>query len=495
MMTAAAVLCSAFLTGAGAMAAGTGAPATARAAAASGTWGTAAEVPGSNMLNKGGQDGIGSVSCAAAGDCVAGGSYTAGFHGNSPVVQVFVASQTHGKWGRSEEVPGIAALNTSGKAKINSVSCPAVGDCTAGGSYGDGPDHQQAFIVSETGGTWGSAEEVPGTAALDTGSPGAAVVSVSCPAAGDCTAGGYYSDSAGHEQAFVVSETGGIWGAAAEVPGSAALNAAGYAQINSVSCPAVGDCSAGGYYATSSTDGIPVVQALVVSETGGIWGKAKKVPGTGTLNHGGYATINSVSCASAGNCSAGGEYTDSTPATQAFVVNETGGIWGTAAEVPGIAALNQRKLAQINSVSCAAPGDCSAGGFYQDASFNNQAFVVNQTGGTWGTAEEVPGTAALNTGTPGAATASVSCAPAAVGSCSAGGYYSNASNIQQAFVVSETGGTWGTAEEVPGTAALNAGTKGAATASVSCTSAVNCTAGGQYTNANSAVEVFVVSET
>jgi hypothetical protein len=38
---------------------------------------------------------------------------------------------------------------------------------------------------------------------------------------------------------------------------------------------------------------------------------------------GGYAAIGSVSCASAGNCSAGGSYTDSAENGQAFVVGET----------------------------------------------------------------------------------------------------------------------------------------------------------------------------
>ena len=56
--------------------------------------------------------------------------------------------------------------------------------------------------------------------------------------------------------------------------------------------------------------------------SGGTWGTAKEVPGTATLNQGGYATIASVSCASAGNCSAGGVYKDGSGGTQAFVVSK-----------------------------------------------------------------------------------------------------------------------------------------------------------------------------
>ena len=35
------------------------------------------------------------------------------------------------------EVPGTAALNTGGYAELDSVSCGAVGECAAGGTYTD----------------------------------------------------------------------------------------------------------------------------------------------------------------------------------------------------------------------------------------------------------------------------------------------------------------------------------------------------------------------
>jgi hypothetical protein len=65
------------------------------------------------------------------------------------------------------------------------------------------------------------------------------------------------------------------------------------------------------------------MQAFVVSETGGKWGKAIEVPGTAALNQGGLAAVNSVSCATAGNCSAGGQYTTASGAEEVFVVSET----------------------------------------------------------------------------------------------------------------------------------------------------------------------------
>jgi hypothetical protein len=116
-----------------------------------------------------------------------------------------------------------------------------------------------------------------------------------------------------------------------------------------------------------------------LAASGGTWGKAKEVPGTAALNAGGSAKIKSVSCGSAGNCGAGGYYTDSSGHQQAFVVSQVSGKWGQAKEVPGTALLNAGGQAAINSVSCASAGNCSAGGFYTDNSEHQQAFVVSQT--------------------------------------------------------------------------------------------------------------------
>jgi hypothetical protein len=81
-----------------------------------------------------------------------------------------------------------------------------------------------------------------------------------------------------------------------------------------------------------------------------------------------------VSCASAGNCSAGGLGDG-----QLFVVNETNGTWGGAEQIPGFAALNQGGQAELFSMSCASAGNCSTGGSYTDSSKLMQAFVVNET--------------------------------------------------------------------------------------------------------------------
>ena len=426
---------------------------------------------------------VGSISCGAAGECAAGGFYRQGNRRKA-----FVVSETNGSWGKAIEVPGTATLNKGGHAEVDSVSCPAAGECAAGGYYTDGSSHQQAFVVTETNGSWGNAIEVPGTATLNAGAfagHGAAVDSVSCAAAGECAAGGHYTDGSENGQAFVVTETDGIWGNAIEVPGTATLNADGIAGVKSVSCAAAGECAAGGGY----TDGSGNAQAFVVDETDGSWRNAVEVPGTATLNTGGLAGVGSISCAAAGDCAAGGHY-EARYSQQAFVVSETNGSWETAIEVPGTATLNKgggdgNNGAETVSISCAAPGDCAAGGLYTDGGGNQQAFVVDESNGSWGNAIKVPGTASLNPGGT-AGVDSISCA--AVGDCAAGGYstggYNSAYNAQ-AFVVGELNGIWGTALKVPGAATLNTGGfdgEGAAVNSISCAASGECAAGGYYTS-------------
>ena len=449
---------------------------------AAGSWGVAVKVPGTATLNRGGNAALNSVSCAAAGNCAAGGRYKDG----SGHFQAFVVSETNGSWGQASKVPGTATLNSGGNAVVNSVSCGAVGDCAAGGRYKDGSGHFQAFVVSQTNGVWGHAINVPGMATLNKGI--AEVNSVSCGAPGDCAAGGRYSTTPGgvqHYQAFVVSETNGTWGNAVKVPGTATLNH-GNANVNSISCATAGNCAAGGYYKEAPG----VYRPFVVGETNGSWGVAVEVPGMATLNHGGFAEVNSVSCGAAGDCAAGGMYTGVALSRQAFVVSETNGVWSSAIRVPGMAKLNTAGWDGVYSVSCGVAGNCAAGGAYRDHSGydHDQAFVVRETNGVWGQAINVPGLATLNKGS--ASLYSVSCD--AAGDCAAGGKYENGSGHQQAFVVREANGNWGIAVKVPGTATLNSGGD-AAVYSVSCAAARKCAAGGYYRDGSQHTQAFVVS--
>ena len=468
--------CLATLTGVGAAATRTR-PLAGAHVVSGGTWGSARELPGLATLDVGSGAEVESLSCASAGSCAVGGSYA----DSSGTLQAFVASKAGGTWGNAEEVPGTAALNQR-HAGLAAVSCASAGNCSAGGFYLDSTG-QQAFVVDETNGTWRNAQEVPGTAALNLGE-NAELTSVSCASAGNCSADGTYTDQFQAIQEFVVNEKNGVWGNAEEVLAQSALGPGGPGNLSDVSCGSAGNCATGGVFYPAS--GPP--QAIVVTEKHGTWGAAKEVPGSRALNQGGSAAVNSVSCASAGNCSAGGFYLDGSQHLHAFTAEETSGTWGTAQEVPGSAALNTGGSAQVTSVSCGSADNCSAIGFYGDSTGSTQMFTVGETGGTWGTAAEIPGAAALNSNNVSAF--SLSCDSA--GDCGVIGSYTTSGGIDHAFVASETSGTWSNVEPVPGMTTLNpAGASQGAL--VSCRSLGHCTATGDYPT-TAGQEVFVVNE-
>ena len=415
------------------------------------TWRTAIEVPGTAALNSGKNVGasVKSVSCASAGNCAAGGSY-ADASGHPQAFVASEANGTWHKAievpGSGSLNTGATAKNLG--ASVDSLSCPSAGNCALGGSYTDASGTTRAFVAGEVNGIWRKAIEVPGTAALSTGATaqflGVSVNSVSCPSAGNCAAVGWYTtDASGTTRAFVASEVNGIWHEAIEVPGTAALSTGALTGATAVSCPAAGTCAAGGFY----TDASGHQQALVASEVNGIWHEAIEVPGTAALNTGatGFrgAWVKSLSCPAAGTCAAGGFYTDASGHEQAFVASEVNGVWHEAIEVPGTAALNTGASADndgagVTSVSCGSAGNCAAGGFYTDASGHQQALVASEANGTWHKAIEVPGSGSLTTGGSGkpvAEVTSVSCPPA--GYCAAGGYYIGGYGIDQAFVTDE----------------------------------------------------------
>ncbi|MDX6481532.1 MAG: trimeric autotransporter adhesin [Gaiellaceae bacterium] len=332
---------------------------------------------------------------------------------------------------------------------------------------------------------WTSAIEVPGTADLNVGGYDGAYANteaVSCATPGNCAAGGYYTNQWRGWEAFVVDETNGTWGTAITVPG-----ATRDAQVTAISCSTPGNCVAGGDF-----QGATGYTAFLASEVDGTWGAAQEPAGLSSLNSGWGASIASISCASPGNCVAGGTYMPDSGSWQTFVVSETNGTWGTAINVPGTVALNAGKDALLSAVSCGTPGNCGAVGTYRDASGYGHAFVVDETNGTWGTAMKVPGATALENGRN-SWMSSISCASA--GNCSAGGFYGSGDDnggLTEPFVVDETDGTWGTATEVGGADSLNY--RDAQLESLSCSTVGNCAAGGWYTDAAGITQIFVVDE-
>jgi hypothetical protein len=405
-------------------------------------------------------------------------------------------------WGRAQAVPGLAALNKGYHASVTAISCWGAGGCVAAGFFTDRDGHSQAFVVRERKGRWGKATEVPGTAALNKGG-NAAVGSVSCARTSVCVAVGTYTDKAGNQRWFTVTERDGRWAAAAPVPQPTLHDAA----ISLVSCAAAGLCLAGGTF----TDASNIPEAWVMTTVNGRWHPALEVPGITALNVGPYVSVDALSCASAGNCVAGGQYSTCATCitgngfapTYPYVVTEAHGRWGTAEEVPGLGTLlSDGADADTTVAACPSAGNCTAAGYYQrfDADQCEEtssprlpsaagplelapdtappppvgcslAFAVNERHGAW-----VPVTHASAFST---FVGPLTC-PAA-GDCVAGGIYQTSPFVDFGMVRSETNDQWAHIVTLAGTQQVN---------SVSCASADYCAAGGT----NSAGSAFVISQ-
>jgi hypothetical protein len=349
-----------------------------------GVWGKAMEIPGLAALNTGAHvDPIVSVSCASSGYCAAGGAYAV----RSVREVAFVVNEVHGVWHRAHRVRGIDALYGRGSSDVVAISCAAPGSCTAVGDYSRvraDPLDSKVFFADQAHGTWRAARALPGLAALQPRLP--YVSGVSCASAGNCAIAGSYVSRSGNGQSFVADEADGKWTAAQHIAGPRPRRHGADISLSSVSCSAPGDCAVGGSYERRSLLG----NAIAADERNGTWGRGRVLAGPGNLGSYADAEIISVSCASAGNCSAAGLFYARSGHIQPFVASERHGTWSRVIEVPGSRALSAGKRAYVISVSCGAPGDCAAGGAYSDGNFAH-ALVVTERNGTWGRAQRVIG--------------------------------------------------------------------------------------------------------
>jgi hypothetical protein len=449
---------------------------TSAAGPASTGWGTAQPVAGFAALPGHDKDitpSFHALSCPSPGNCAGGGLYYGS--GEPLTFYPIVVGQAHGTWGDVQLVPGVAGLEKGRQAAVNSVSCARPGDCTASGSYTVvpvaevGPERTQVFVASEVSGRWRPASALPGYAALDTAGHGE--VFVSCGAPGTCAAVGSYSAKVGrgeHSHAVIASQAGGTWQPARQPAGAAFLNAGGASQFEAVSCAAPGDCGAGGMYTGSHE----ITHAFVITQAHGIWATAQEVRGAGQSSY-----VTSISCVAPGDCTAAGS---SRTGSGIFAVTETGGRWGSAQLLRASPAL--RKGAILNSVSCASPGNCAAGGSYATGKPGegtdippSAALVVTESRGVWQGATVVPGIASLNAGRQASVT-NVSCAPG--GGCTAAGHYTDRADHTQAFIVGEKNGRWGQAELVRGITAAGGGSS--EIDGVVCPAVNRCSAVGGY---------------
>lgn len=180
------------------------------------------------------------------------------------VVFVGAAAAVNTYWGRGVEavLPANAATSPGQDVLLQSISCVSAGDCNAVGLYPISSGASEGLLLTETAGSWATGVEavLPANAAAT--NQGADLASVSCTSVGNCSAVGSYLDSTGNWEGLLLTETAGSWarGIEAVLPANAAATTQDVL-LHSVSCGSAGNCSAvGSYVAGSSVDGLSLTE-------------------------------------------------------------------------------------------------------------------------------------------------------------------------------------------------------------------------------------------
>jgi hypothetical protein len=411
--------------------------------------------------------------------------------------------------------PSTAAAKTKTKTQpqlnpavqLQALSCASTGNCSAIGGYDDGLGDSQGLLVTEADGKWQSAVEAqaPAGAAAEPFklADGAGLADISCPAAGDCTAIGRYTDSQRTDHGVLFSELHGRWSTGVRLqppvneitppkPKSATVDLLGLA---GVSCSSIGNCVAVGNYETNAE----VWEALIVVERQGHWSRAIEAPlPAGAPIEGQNAVLLSVTCNHAGQCSAAGEYVDPSGHQQSLLVSSSGGSW-TAAPTPAAPSdANSDPNIIPSSISCSTTGECAAVGTYINPLQNSLGLLLNEADGQWGggTGATLPSDAAP-AGTVGDQTvvlSSVACPEA--GACTAVGWYFDNDENGQGLLVTQNADSWQPGVEVtlPGNAVNGLEKQSAGLDWISCASLGNCLATGVYTDIGYNSQGLLLSE-
>jgi hypothetical protein len=317
-----------------------------------GTWGPGTEPPGASTF-EGQSITVNAMSCAPAGNCVAGGQYDPSY--NDYLNLPFVVSETNGTWQTPTALTGLGSQVTN--AQVTSVSCPSAGNCTVTGYANPG-----TFVADEVNGVWGAAHLLP---VLDTtGGVYTGATLVSCAAAGNCVVAA---------ESYVYTERNGTWDGGQAIGGSPG-------PVTALSCAPDGGCSVGGTGGVDDNSDTASAsireQAWTASEASGSWTTAAVLPGIIPLDGGDSAQVSALACTNGGNCDLVGY--GGTPEGNSVVLTERE-ISGTWQPVQLAATWqpveDDATVGEMSALSCSSAGNCGAVG-----TNNNMLF---ETAGSW----------------------------------------------------------------------------------------------------------------
>lgn len=308
---------------------------------------------------------------------------------------------------------------------------------------------------------------------------GSSLYRVVCPSSVGCVAtGSYRTAKKGHLLALL--ERGGKW--------TTQLTPAG-AGVVSLACPSVSRCV--------GTTGVAERKTSVLNQNGRTWQPVSVTLPAGVPSVP-WPDLTSISCGSAGNCTAVGAY--EIPAfAKPLLVNESGGMWHAGTEPqppPNAASTPDRDLStpgnRLSLVACPSAGSCTAVGTYtdKDATAGEYPWVLKEAAGQWGAGvgAQLPADANAHGESERGGTApffgfnGLSCPSA--GNCAAVGGYWGKTDVEQGLILTERNGAWsrGVRAPLPPHAVPNSEPNelNSPLAAVSCAAPGDCAAVGSY---------------
>lgn len=287
-----------------------------------------------------------SVVCRNPTDCTAVG----GVEINKKLSLGLVERWSNSKWRVVSTGGSTHSLGTN----LIGVSCPSITQCVA---VGTGETSRELIASRSSGGRW-SRRNTPNPL----GPLPSELNDVSCSSLQACLAVGRYYPSGSSSRAsmpFAEAWNGTTWTVQSVPTPTGTTNA----ELDAVSCPSPGSCTAIGQYATRQANRPPLIELLA----GGRW----------TIQDHGHLTgpLSRVSCASATTCVAIGSLN-----SRMIAAIEDGSGWRN--QNPSLA--SGMSLQSLGGVSCGSSTDCFAvGGVYVQTSGTNQTLVLRHAASGW----------------------------------------------------------------------------------------------------------------
>ncbi len=397
---------------------------------------------------------VNGVSCTSASNCSAVGSYSVGATSKTLIE----------RWnGSSWKI--VASPNPSGAITsfLMGVTCRSATSCFAVGGHVEAGDNKGGPLAERWNGTTWTVLPIatPKARATDALLTTARLNGVTCPSATSCTAVGYTASDA-----LVERWNGSTWSRVA-TPALPAQNA--IAELRAVSCASVTDCSAVGVtlLPVDQREGVERPNSVIEHWNGRAWSIQPRGPGVPvTMNHygaGGLSELDGVSCPSTTSCAAVGN--------AAIAERWNGKAWSLAPiEATG-------SDSQLYAASCPGASSCFAVGTAAALlEARHNTLVERWDGNAWSIVPS-PTPSGINVD---AALKSISCVSPtncfAVGSYNAVADAGLSSGFTAALIERWDGTRW----SMVALPAPAPNTRHALLAAVSCTSATNCIAVGNY---------------